>query len=110
MTAPAVAIAPTTGRSVFRLVIDGVDVSRGISEHVLAVEYTDYRKEQSDECSITVHNRDGNWTRGWYPTKGDVLELEIGWAGDPLLPCGRFQLDELDRSLTPNTLTFKGLA
>lgn len=114
MTAPiattnAAAAAPAR-TPVWRLSVNGTDVSREISPMVLSVEYTDHAHGQSDEITVKIENRDQRWSNAWYPSKGDTVELLIGYVGEQLLPCGRFEIDKLTTEGPPDTFTIKCLA
>jgi len=77
---------------------------------VLSVTYTDYEHGKSDEIDIKLEDRDHIWKSFWYPQKGDLISLKIGYEGEPLLPCGSFEIDEIELSAPPDVVSIKGLA
>lgn len=95
---------------VWRLEYAGVDVTREISRHVVQVGYTDHAHGEADSIEIRLEDADGRWRGAWYPAKGDQVSLLIGYAGDRLMPCGRFEIDELEFDAPPDTITMRGLA
>lgn len=95
---------------VWRLAIEGRDVTREISPMVRSVTYTDHTHGESDELEIEVEDRNGLWRESWYPTEGDRVELVIGYQGESLLPCGRFAIDEFESSGPPDVMTLRALA
>jgi phage protein D len=86
------------------------DVSTTISQFLLSLTYTDKLKGEADELEITLSDKAGRWRNAWYPQKGDVLALQIGYATEARLPAGEFQIDEVEFSGPPDTVTIRGLA
>lgn len=86
------------------------DITAFITPYVLSVTYTDKLTGESDELEVSVEDTDGKWRGDWYPEKGDELSLKLGYKGEPLLPCGEFQLDEVEYSAPPDVVTLRGLA
>jgi phage protein D len=99
----------TVRQPVFFLEYDHRDITAYITPYVLSVAYTDHVHGKSDEIDIQIEDRDHLWKSSWYPTKGDLLTLKIGYAGEPLLPCGSFQIDEIELSGPPDVVAIKGL-
>lgn len=97
-------------RASFRLLYGHADISADVSARLVSVTYTDHLQGESDELEIKVEDGDGLWKGPFYPTKGDDMELWMGWEGEALLPCGVFQVDEMEASGPPDTLTIHGLA
>src|SRR5260370_8652994 len=63
---------------------------------VMEITYTDQESHLSDEIEVQLEDRDKRWQGPWYPSQGDSLNLQIGYADEPLLPCGNFEIDELE--------------
>jgi phage protein D len=112
MTIPfgVIRISSRVKEPVWRLSIAGTDITREITPLVTSVTYTDYATKKSDDIEIEVEDSAGRWKNAWYPTKGDRAELFIGYFGEKLLPCGRFQIDEVEPSGPPDKVTIKALA
>jgi phage protein D len=89
---------------------EGADVSDDLTEMVTGVTYTDNLHGKTDEIELTIEDRDGRWRTGWWPTKGDRVDLKLGYEGEPLLPCGRFKVDQVDLSGPPDVVTVRALA
>lgn len=70
----------------------------------------DKPKDESDELSITVEDRVGRWQAGWAPQPGDRIAAQLGYAGQPLLNCGQFAVDEYEQRGPPSTVTIRALA
>ena len=92
------------------LTYQGTNISADISRMALSVTYVDFLSELSGEVEVVVEDHDQRWQGAWYPTLGDQLNLAIGYAGEDLLPCGDFQIDELELAGPPDTFTMRCLA
>lgn len=97
-------------RPVFTLVYGQRDITTDITPYVTSVTYSDNLSGQSDELEVALEDTDGRWVDAWYPGKGDVLTLHLGYAGAPLLACGAFEIDEIEFSRPPSTVTIRALA
>ncbi len=95
---------------VFVLSYEQKNITSDITPYVRSVTYTDYLSGQSDELEVELEDADGRWVRHWYPGKGDTLSLKIGYEAAPLLPCGAFEIDEIEFAQPPATVTIRGLA
>jgi phage protein D len=95
---------------VYRVTYEGKDITIPLSPYVVSVTYTDHEHGKSDEIQIRIEDRDARWKAGWYPAKGDTIVLAIGYEGEPMLPCGSFEVDEIEASGPPDTIDLKGLA
>lgn len=95
---------------VFVLSYGQKNITNDITPYVRSVTYTDYLSGQSDELEVELEDADGRWVRHWYPGKGDTLSLKIGYEAAPLLPCGAFEIDEIEFAQPPATVSIRGLA
>jgi len=86
------------------------DITTDIAPFVLSVTYTDKVHGESDEIEIQLEDRGHLWKSNWYPTKGDDITLHIGYENESLLPCGSFEIDELEAAGPPDTVTIRGIA
>lgn len=93
----------------FVLLYNQRDISRDVTEYVTQISFDDYLTGQSDSIEIELEDRDGRWRSSWYPGKGDTLELRLGYAG-ALINCGLFEIDELEVSLAPDTVSLRALS
>ncbi|MFB9159992.1 phage late control D family protein [Chromobacterium violaceum] len=100
----------TVPHPVFQLSYGQHNITSDITPYVLSVTYTDYLSGQSDELEVELEDADGRWIHGWYPRQGDALTLKIGYAGEPLLPCGAFEIDEVEFAFPPSTVSIRALA
>ena len=94
---------------VWVIVYNNKNISADIAPFVLSVTYTDKVSGESDELEIEVEDRSDLWKSKWIPTKGDEINLKIGYEGEKLLPCGVFQVDEVGGSGPPDVMKIKAL-
>jgi len=88
----------------------GINIVADISSMVLSISYTDYLSELSGEVEVVVEDHQRKWQTSWYPALGDELNLALGYRSEGLLPCGDFQVDQLELAGPPDTFTLRGLA
>jgi len=88
----------------------GIDITTDISTMVLSLSYTDYLSEFSGEAAIVIEDNGQKWQSAWYPGLGDQISLSLGYRGEGLLPCGDFQIDQIELSGPPDTFTMRCLA
>lgn len=97
-------------RPVFFIEYEGKDVTADISRDFVRLVYTDKRSGEADELEIVLENSHGRWSGSWYPEKGDRIRASFGYAGEALLPCGEFEVDECELTGQPDEVTIKALA
>lgn len=86
------------------------DISDDIADVVTRVRYTDHLKDKADELELTIEDASGLWRGPWYPAQGDRIALWIGYDERALLPCGRFEVDTIEMSGPPDTMTIRALS
>lgn len=97
-------------RPIFKVDYEHKNITDYISPYVTSVSYTDNEHGQSDEIDIQIEDKDHKWKSSWYPTKGDLISLQIGFEGEKLVNCGGFEIDEIEVSGPPDIMNIKGLA
>ena len=97
-------------RPVFVIRYEQKDITNDLTPYVRAVTYTDYLSGQSDTLEVELEDVDGRWIDTWYPGKGDTLSADIGYDNTPLLPCGSFEIDEIEFSFPPSVVIIKALS
>ena len=95
---------------IFALSYEQKDITRDVTPYVVSVTYTDHLTGESDDLAVELEDADGRWIDAWYPGKGDTLRLSIGYEGEPLLPCGAFEIDEIEFSKPPSTVSIRALS
>ena len=94
----------------FKLLYENKDITVDVAPFVLSIEYSDSEHGQSDEIQIQLEDSDKLWQGNWYPSKGDVLSLQVGYEGEKLLNCGSFEIDEIEYASPPDVVTLKALS
>jgi phage protein D len=74
------------------LTYEGMNITSNVSQMVVGVTYVDHLDALSGEVEIEVEDRDQRWQGPWYPGLGDQINLMIGYLGEPMLPCGDFEI------------------
>ncbi|MFS4550076.1 phage late control D family protein [Comamonas resistens] len=97
-------------RPVFVIRYEQKDITNDLTPYVRAVTYTDYLSGQSDTLEVELEDVDGRWIDTWYPGKSDALSADIGYDNAPLLPCGSFEIDEIEFSFPPSVVLIKALS
>lgn len=97
-------------RPAWLLSYETTDISDDIADVVTRIRYTDYLKDQSDELEIVIQDTEGLWRGPWYPAQGDRIDLKLGYDGEELLPCGRFEVDDVEMAGPPDTVTVRAMA
>jgi phage protein D len=95
---------------VFEVWRAGRNVTRRITPYVTSITYTDYVEGQADTLEIALEDSDGRWRDADYPVKGENLSLELGYADQPRLECGVFEIDELELDGPPDVVQLRAIA
>lgn len=95
---------------VFFIRYEGKDITADISGDFVRLVYHDKRTGEADELELVLENSHGRWTGSWYPEKGDRITASFGYAGEAMLPCGEFEVDECELTGPPDEITIKALA
>jgi phage protein D len=94
----------------WQLVYLGVNITAEISRMVEQITYFNHEAETSDELELVIEDSAQLWQGAWSPTFGDALTLQIGYAGEQLLPCGSFQIDQVELQGPPDVIHLKAIA
>jgi phage protein D len=95
---------------------DGVNISRDIAPFLISFSYTDNSGDNADDISVTLEDRKGNWRDPWFPSKGATIRADIvthDWTGAGMtktLPCGTFEIDDIECSGPPTQVKIKGVS
>lgn len=102
-----------------RVIFDGTDITKDIMPYLLSLKYTDCEEDETDDLSITLQDRDGVWLSSWLAyaidasaanrkISADIIRCNFDGEGEEKeLPCGEFQLDSVDVSAPPLTVTMR---
>lgn len=72
------------------------DITAHVAPALIELAYTDFMEGESDSVDLALEDAERRWQDAWYPQHGDVVQVQIGYAGEPLLPCGEFEVDEVE--------------
>lgn len=103
-------------RAELLLVYEGADISQDIAPFLISFSYTDNASDKADDLSVTLEDREGKWRDPWFPSKGAVIKATIvshDWDGpDKMesLPCGTFEIDQIECSGPPTQVSIKGVS
>ena len=95
---------------------EGTNISQDIAPYLLNFSYTDNSSDKADDISLTLEDRERLWTEDWFPMKGDKIRASIiihNWDSEDRtesLPCGTFEVDQVECSGPPNQITIKAVS
>ena len=95
---------------VFRVWIGAKDVTADLTPYLLSVSYADAVEGEADTLSVRLEDVDGRMRGPWYPAKGQTMAMAFGYADQPLQQAGHFEIDEIELSGPPDTVSLKGIA
>jgi phage protein D len=95
---------------VWVLTYAGVNITADITSMVETIVYESHEQHLADEVQMVLEDRDQRWQGPWFPAYGDAVTLQIGYAAEPLLPCGSFQVDELELQGPPDVVHLRCIA
>lgn len=88
----------------FRLVVDGRDISKKVNPRLVSLTLTESRGDEADQLDLVIDDSDG---RMGIPAKGAKLELMLGWEGSDMQDKGTFEVDEVEHSGAPDTISIR---
>ncbi|STW05298.1 late control gene D protein [Klebsiella grimontii] len=88
----------------FRIVIAGKDATQTLDKRLLSMTLTDNRGFEADQLDLELDDADGLVIM---PRRGAVISLALGWKGEPLFSKGKFTVDEIEHSGSPDRLTIR---
>ncbi|MCE5991888.1 contractile injection system protein, VgrG/Pvc8 family [Pseudomonas sp. 5FOS] len=91
----------------FRIHADGKDITALINDRLLLLRSTDRPGMESDDFELRIDARDGTVA---VPARGALIEVHLGYAGQPLTRLGRYTVDEVELLGPPDTLVIRGKA
>ena len=103
------------------LTYSGQNITADITSMVTELSYKDTggahnphrgrnHAHESDEVEVIFEDRERRWQGQWFPQRGDIVSLQIGYEGETFLDCGNFQVDELELKGPLDTLHLKCIA
>ena len=87
----------------------GANITQSIAPYLLSFTFTDNSTDKADDISIQIEDRDGLWLSSWAPSKGDKITCSI-ITEEGSLPCGTFEVDQIEYSLPPKVISIKAIS
>ncbi|ECM4801248.1 phage late control D family protein [Salmonella enterica] len=88
----------------FSITIEGKDVTTVMDTRLMSLTLTDNRGFEADQLDLELDDADGLIA---LPRRGAVIQLALGWKGQPLFPKGAFTVDEIEHSGAPDRMTIR---
>lgn len=102
-------------RTAVTITFDGTDITEDIKPYFLSLTYTDDEDASADDLKISIQDRDGVWMEDWLTeaveaAAGGKLSISAvitpeNWTNRAALKTGAFELDSVDASGPPATVT-----
>jgi phage protein D len=91
-------------RPSYRITLDGTDITPRINGRLISLTLREQRGLEADQLDITLADHDGQLA---IPPRGAELQVAFGWQDEGLIDKGRFTVDEVQHSGTPDQLTIR---
>ncbi|HZH44273.1 MAG TPA: phage late control D family protein [Lysobacter sp.] len=88
----------------WRVVLGGQDLTERIRPRLIDLTLTESRGGEADQLDLRIHDHDG---RMGLPRRGVELTVAIGWADAGMIDKGRFRVDEVEHSGSPDVITVR---
>ncbi|MGH7905013.1 MAG: phage late control D family protein [Candidatus Binataceae bacterium] len=92
------------------LTYSGTDITSDISRMVTEVRYTDFLGGRASEVEVAIDDGAKRWQGPWYPSLGAKVSLFIGYGGETLMPCGDFEIDQIELDGPPDAFRLRCLS
>ncbi|XOS91861.1 phage late control D family protein [Brevibacillus laterosporus] len=98
------------------LLYQDVDVSTDIAGYLIDFSFGDNGSGQADDLQVKIEDRLQLWQGEWMGKKGDRMQAfikTINWNKEnttEILPCGEFDVDNIEVSGPPDELSIKGVS
>ncbi|MCW4148544.1 phage late control D family protein [Halomonas sp. 18H] len=91
-------------RPSYRIILGDQDITPRINGRLINLTLHEQRGMEADQLDITLSDHDGQLA---LPSRGAALEVAFGWEEEGLVDKGRFTVDEVQHSGTPDKLTLR---
>ena len=89
------------------VVYEGKDISAHVAPALVDLTYVDLAEGERFRRYGPWRDAERRWQDAWYPQHGDVVQVQLGFAGEPLLPCGEFEVDEVELEGPPDVIRIR---
>ena len=96
-----------------KIIYEGVNITQDLEPYLINFTYNDNSGDKADDISLTLQDRDSQWLKEWFPSKGDKIKASIivhDWFNEnevKELPCGEYEVDEISYKSPPSVLEIK---
>lgn len=80
---------------------NGKNITKDITPYILSFSYKDNISKQADDITLELRDNKQLWINGWFPTKGDKLDIKIETI-EGEKDIGEFEIDDLEYSGPPS--------
>lgn len=91
-------------RPLFRVEIDGLDITDALQDRLIDLSITDNRGFEADQVELQIDDTDGLID---LPSKGVSLRAWLGWEHGELIYKGSYTVDEIEHAGAPDILTVR---
>ncbi len=88
----------------------GVGITGAIEKMVLSIIYTSHAGGAAPDLEIELEDRDKRWQGPWFPQRGDLVDVSMGYRNERLAPCPSFQVDEVELKGAPDAVHLRCIA
>ena len=94
------------------IIYEGKNITQDIAPYLLSFTFNDNSTDKADDISIQIEDREGLWLNDWAPSKSDKITCSVILhdENDTSLPCGTFQVDQIEYSYPPGVLSIKAVS
>ncbi|CUI71032.1 Phage protein D [Achromobacter xylosoxidans] len=91
-------------RPIWRVIVDGKDVTGNVRPRLQSLTITECRSDQADQLDLVLDDHDG---RLELPARGVSVRVLLGWESTGLVDKGTFEVDEVEFSGPPDIITLR---
>ncbi|WP_032092081.1 phage late control D family protein [Necropsobacter rosorum] len=83
------------------------DITQTVADRLMSMQIDDNRGFEADMLDLQLSDHDGKLA---LPPRNATIQVAIGWQGEPLIDKGKYLVDEVQFSGSPDTLTIRARA
>lgn len=88
---------------------DGQDSTTLKMSQVIECNYVDKVHGESDELDLKFEDREGRFRNSDFGKLNNIIHVQMGYEGKPLLDCGDFQLEEVEFTGPPDQVDIRAV-
>lgn len=95
-----------------KIIYEGHDITRYLEPYLLSFTFNDNSGDKADDIAIQIQDRDGKFLSDWAVSKSDKITCSIIIHDENImsLPCGIFEVDQIEYSYPPHVLNIRGVS